>query len=249
MDINKTIEILEALASGCSPTTGEVIGNDSVLNERNVIRALQIAIGRLKETGSAEIRNIEINEDDIRSVIELFKDEGQNITPNKITNFFLADSKIKNENITTSELFGKYKNVYQKGQLLDILTQYLSEHKSLIKKERKSEPWEGIDFFKKETFNKLSEDAIGQLKEKVNKLGVLKTEKLPDYVLVARAKYPRVYESWAPVEDELLKNAMQHTNDLTLLSECFQRGEGSIEIRGKKLLYEEQNLDDEKKVL
>lgn len=245
MDINKTIEILEALASGCSPTTGEVIESDSVLNERNVIRALQIAIGYLKKTETSDNCNIEINEDEIRSVIQLFKEENQNITPNKIVNFFLADSKIKNENIITSELFGKYKNVYQKGQLLDMLAQYLSENKSLIKKERKSDPWEGIDFFKKETFNSLSEEAINRLKEKVNELGVLKTDKLPDYVVVARAKYPRVYESWVSVEDELLKEAMQYTNDLTLLSECFQRGEGSIEIRGKKLLYEEQNPDVE----
>lgn len=49
MDINKTIEILEALASGCSPTTGEMINNDSVLNERDVIRAIQIAIDQLKK--------------------------------------------------------------------------------------------------------------------------------------------------------------------------------------------------------
>lgn len=241
MDINKVIEILEALASGCSPTTGEVMESDSVLNERNTIRALQIAIDLLKKNETVEYNTTEIDKDDIRSVVQLFKEENQNLTPNIITNFFLGDSKIKNEKIINDKLFGKYKKVYQKGQLLDMLTQYLSEHKSLVKKERKNEPWEGVDFFKKETFNRLSEEAIGRLKEKVNELGILKTEKLPEYVVVARAKYPRVYESWVTVEDELLKNAMQHTNDLTLLSECFQRGEGSIEIRGKKLLYEEQN--------
>ena len=33
MKIDRTIEILEALASGCSPQTGELIENDSVLND------------------------------------------------------------------------------------------------------------------------------------------------------------------------------------------------------------------------
>ena len=49
MDKNTTIEILEALASGYSPKTGEMFPDESVLNEREVIRALQIAIDELKK--------------------------------------------------------------------------------------------------------------------------------------------------------------------------------------------------------
>lgn len=49
MDKNTTIEILEALASGYSPKTGEMLPDESVLNEREVIRALQIAIDELKK--------------------------------------------------------------------------------------------------------------------------------------------------------------------------------------------------------
>ncbi|MBK0369224.1 hypothetical protein [Flavobacterium agrisoli] len=48
MDQIRALEILEDIASGCSPTTGELVRNDSVLNERDVIRALQIAIDTLK---------------------------------------------------------------------------------------------------------------------------------------------------------------------------------------------------------
>lgn len=49
MDIRDTINVLEALAAGCSPKTGQLIDYDSVLNEREVIRALQIAINELKK--------------------------------------------------------------------------------------------------------------------------------------------------------------------------------------------------------
>lgn len=48
MYLNKSISILEALASGCSPDTGEVL-EDGILNDRDVIRALQFAIDELKK--------------------------------------------------------------------------------------------------------------------------------------------------------------------------------------------------------
>jgi len=41
-------------------------------------------------------------------------------------------------------------------------------------------------------------------------------------------------------EKELLEKAMEYTNDLELLSECFQRGIGSIESCGKRLIYEKK---------
>lgn len=243
MDINNAILILEALADGCSPITGEVINDDSVLNERNVIRALQVAIDKLKGDKTSEVVSIQIDENDISSVSQLFKDENQNLTPNKLANFFLANSKIQNENIISNHLFGKYKGVYQKGQLLDYFDQYLTDHPQSKKKERKSNPWDNVDFFEKDTFNRLSDKAENQLKEKINQLGIIKTEKLSNYVIAARKMYPRAYESWNAEECELLKKALQYTNDVTLLSECFQRGKGSIISCGKKLIYEEQQSD------
>ena len=41
-----------------------------------------------------------------------------------------------------------------------------------------------MDFFQKETFNRLSEKAINQLKEKIDELGILKTENLSEYIQV-----------------------------------------------------------------
>jgi hypothetical protein len=245
MDRNKTIEILEALASGCSPTTGEMIENESVLNERDVIRALQVAIDNLKTDEPQTISNVEIDETDIKSVIDLFKEEEQNPTSNKLVGFFLGTRKFKNETLVSNQLYGKYRNLYQKGQLLDFFNQYLVDNKLANRNNRKNNPYKEIDFFQKETFNRLSEKAINQLKEKVDELGILKTENLSEYVQNARINHPRAYESWTDMEKELLNKAIEYTNDLDLLSDCFQRGKGSIESCGQRLIYESQNLQDD----
>jgi len=165
MDIIKTIEILEALASGCSPKTGEIANNDSILNEREVIRALQFAIDELR------------------------KDK--------------ASDTVHGNN-------------------------------------KKGKPYKEIDFFQKENFNRLSSEAINKLKEDVNELGVVKLENLSDYIISARLEHPRAYEAWSAKERELLSEALKYTNDLNLLSDCFQRGKGSIESFGQKLIYESQ---------
>lgn len=246
MDRNKTIEILEALASGCSPTTGEMIENESVLNERDVIRALQIAIDNLKTSDPQTISDVKIDETDIKSVIDLFKEEEQNPTSNKLVGFFLGTRKFKNETLVSNQLYGKYRNLYQKGQLLDFFTQYFADNNLTNRNNRKNNPYKEIDFFQKETFNRLSEKAINQLKEKVDELGILKTENLSEYVQNARINHPRAYESWTDAEKELLNKAIEYTNDLDLLSDCFQRGKGSIESCGQRLIYESQNLQDDR---
>ena len=245
MDTNKAIEILEALASGCSPITGEIIDNDSVLNERVVIRALQMVIDQLNNARKFQ-NNTEIDEIDIKTAIKLFSEHERNATANSLACFFLGIRKFKNENIVSNSLYGKFKNVYSKGQLLDFFNQYLSENQLINRKNFKNRPFQEIDFFRKEKFNSLSEKAIHQLKEKINELGVIKTENLSEYVQNARINYPRAYESWSDTEKELLSKAIKCTNDLDLLSECFQRGKGSIESCGQQLIYESQNLQDDR---
>lgn len=246
MDVNKTIEILEALASGCSPTTGEMVENDSVLNERDVIRALQIAINNLKANQSQVISEVEIDKIDIQDVIKLFKQEEERPTSNKLVGFFLGARKFKNETIVLNQLYGKFRNQYQKGQLFDFFTQYLLDNNLINRNSRKNNPYKEIDFFRTEIFNKLSENAINQLKEKVDELGIQKTENFSEYVQNARINHPRAYEYWTETEKELLSKAIEYTNDLELLSECFQRGKGSIESYGQRLIYESQNLQNDR---
>ena len=77
MDKNTTIEILEALASGCSPKTGEILPAESVLNEREVIRALQIAIETLKNDLGTKVVPKKPTDDKYKE-IDYFKSEKSN---------------------------------------------------------------------------------------------------------------------------------------------------------------------------
>ena len=129
MDTVKALEILEALASGCSPTTGEMIENNSVLNERIVIRALQIAIDNLKKENQNQfLTDITIDETEIKTAMELFKENGQSITENGLVGFFLGTRNFKNENLISNSLYGKFRRNFTKGQLLDFFNQYLIEN-------------------------------------------------------------------------------------------------------------------------
>ncbi|MBI9066408.1 MAG: hypothetical protein JEZ09_03880 [Salinivirgaceae bacterium] len=240
MEKNTVIEILEALASGYSPTTGEELEKDNVLNERNVIRALQIAINELKLNSYTNRKEIQISEEDIRNSIEVFKQSKINLTPNRLTNFLLGVKKFKQEEINKNELYGKYKFIKTKGFLTDHLTEFLNEFYPSTKKERNEDPWSNIDFFQQQTFNKLSENAINQLKQKVSELEITKVENLSEYIQKARIQYPRAYEPWSDKEKELLNKALDFTNDIDLLTSCFLRGKGAIESYGKRLLYERQ---------
>lgn len=235
MDITKAIEVLDALASGCSPITGEVIVGETILNEREVIRSLQIAIDYLRAKLPLNKGVIEITDDEILKMQNLFAEKSIKISENNFTGFFLGKKKFKDEDVIGNELYGKYNKVYSKGQLIDFFNLYLTENKS---KTIEDFEYKKIDFFQKKVFNNLSENAIKQLKEKISKLGIIKTENLSEYVLNARKNYPRAYESWTDVEKELLLKALKYTNDLDLLSECFQRGKNSIESMGQKLIFE-----------
>ncbi len=174
MDKTRTIEILEALVSGRSPKTGLIVTGYSVLNEREVIRALQIAIDELKISNTVNTP--------VRNILEKKKTDKPD------------------------------KNLYRE-----------------------------IDYFRKEKFNKMTFEVVNRLKKEIKDLGISKSENLSEYIINARINYPRAYEPWSDEEKELFVEAMKLTNDVDLLSECFQRGNGSIESFGQKLLYESLN--------
>ena len=239
MDKHKVIGILEALASGCSPTTGGLLENESILNEMEVIRALQMAIDELK--GNSSINSVvEIDEIEINEVLELLKLHSISPTYSRIVGFFLGKRKFKIDEITSNQLYGKYSEIFRKGELTDYFAQYFKDNNYKGRENRKTQPWKEIDFFKKLTFNNLSDNAIQQLKDKISEIGIEKTENLSEYIINSRITFARAYESWSEKEIELLTKAIEYTNDLSILTNCFQRGKGSIESYGQKIIYNNQ---------
>lgn len=255
MKIEKTIEILEALASGCSPLTGELIDNDSILNERDVIRALEKSISELERINASVQNKTEsiiqsseliISAEEVDKAIKLFQSVEYSPTYGRLTHFFLRTKEFEFPILNSNQLYGKYFGYYTKQDLHKFFKHYLIENgyslQGKVKKEGKPQPWKDIDFFQKEKFNNLTDKAIDQLKSKINEIGILKTEDLSQHLINSRVRYFRAYESWTDKEKELLEKAMKYTNNLELLSECFQRGTGSIESCGKRLIYEKKTV-------
>ena len=179
---------------------------------------------------------VEITNDEIEEIIQLFKKHGKKISAFNLAGFFAGTRKFQKSDFLTHVLYGKYASTYSKGQLIDFFSQYSAVNQVETIGKRYYESLQKDDFFQKEKFNRLSERAIVQLKEKVNELGIIKTENLSENVILARKSFPRAYEHWGEKELSLLKTAINYTNDLDLLSQCFQRGKGSIESMGLKLL-------------
>jgi len=241
MDKKRTIEILEALASGFSPLSGEMLTDESILNDREVIRALQQAIDLL-QTENVITKDVQIIEEDINEAIRLFKQYKKGPTSYNLVGLFLASRQFKDDRLLLHSLYGKYKGQFTKGQLLDFFDEYLFA-KGIVTKNTRDEPYRTVDYFQKEKFNKLSEAAINQLKQKIQELGILKTEDLSEHIVRARTEHSRAYEAWSDSEKELLAKAIHYTNDLDLLSECFLRGKNSIESVGQKIIFDaEQKL-------
>ncbi|RZJ88066.1 MAG: hypothetical protein EOO20_14565 [Chryseobacterium sp.] len=241
MDAAKAIQILQALTSGYSPTTEELLDKGSILNDRQVLRALQIAIDALGKQNHDLPSNVQIDKEDVQRVMDLFRDQQKTPSAISLTGFFLGTRQFKNIPLVSHNLYGKFRDIYSSGQLIDFFTHYLNENRIISGNSIGSGSFKDIDFFQKERFNRLSPSAINQLKEKVNELGVVKTENLSDYIKLARTTNARAYEHWSDKELELLSKAIQYTNDLDLLSECFQRGKGSIESVGQKIVFKLEN--------
>lgn len=237
MYLDESIRVLETLASGRSPLTNNIISDDSVLNERNVIRALQLAIDQLKIQNTA-LLDVKIDEDDINKTIDIFNEQNIRVSSNNLVGFFLGRKKFNNQLVIENQLYGKFIKTYKRGQLIDFFTEYLMDYKY----KHNDIPYKKVDFFQKKVFNHLSDNALNQLKRKVKELGILKTENLSETVQKARKNYPRAYENWSEKEKELLSKALKYTNDLELLSHCFQRAQSSIESCGQKLIYELVNV-------
>jgi hypothetical protein len=250
MNKKEAIVILDALAAGCSPFTGEVLEDHPILNDRQVVRALQVALDALSDT-ITPITNTKINttgildKETVEAAIALLKAANFNNTYSQLTKFFLGSRSFQASTVAESELYGLLKYKFTYNSLKPIVIQVLRDNPELVtstatkKPQREEKPWDHIAYFKNEKFCKLSSKAITQLKEKIDALGIVKQpDTLSENIIKARTLFPRAYEPWSEKEIEYLGKAILYTNDLKILGFCFQRAGNSIEAVGKKLIFE-----------
>jgi hypothetical protein len=253
----EAISILDALAEGCSPFTGEVLQDHSLLNERKVIRALQLAMDALaysspapgqEATPSTDRYATEAREKttlEKQTIVDalnvLFK-AGIKPTHSKLTKFLLGSRHFQAGTARQSRLYGSLGSKHTYNSLRAEVLHFLNAHPGLLeafKPSEKSKPWDTVDYFHRKKFCTLTARAFEQLKEKITELGIVKQHPLlSDYIVNTRIIYPRAYEAWSDKELEYLAKALSYTNDLQVLATAFQRGERSIETVGKKLIYD-----------
>ncbi len=242
MTIERTIEILDALANGCSPITGEVIPNDSVLNEREVIRALERAIVLLenKTTESSLSTKVLIPEEEIKHAIKLFTNLNYYPTYSRLTTFFLRVKLFSYPELNNDTLYGKYRGQLNKSELRIFFSKYLLDNgytlHGRLKTEKNYRTPTDDTFFQEPVFNNLSDESIENLKRTINNMELVKIEDLTETVIQARKAFRRAFEPWFDIEYKLLEDALKNTNDLLLLSQCFQRSKSSILSASKKFL-------------
>lgn len=242
MNNKRIIEIVEALLDGYSPTTGESLEDNIILNDREIIRALTIIVLKLKEILPSEeeaITKIDVN--DFLSAINAFESYDVNVTEHRLRKFFSGRELSENENLNSHVLFGKYEDsLSSKAVYLSVKELFSNLYRKPTKK-RKVKEWSHITYFEEEKFNSLTSNEIEIYKRSIIELGMIKNEDLSGYIIDSRRNYKRAYEPWIEKEIQILKEVIYKTNDLEVLSEIFQRGPGGIESQAKKLIYYKDN--------
>ena len=79
MDITRAKEILQSLADGVDPTTGEVLSAEDVCNQPDVIRALHVVLGAVVKKNPAPANaGVKWTRDEIDSLLAEF-DSGMSV--------------------------------------------------------------------------------------------------------------------------------------------------------------------------
>ncbi|RYF90451.1 MAG: hypothetical protein EOO03_03695, partial [Chitinophagaceae bacterium] len=113
--------ILDALAEGCSPFTGELLPDHALLNERKVIRALQMALDALNAAPIKPIVTAEIPEalqqTSVLAIAETIQAAGITPTVSRFSRFLLGSKQFTHPEITAHHLFGSIKNQFTYADL------------------------------------------------------------------------------------------------------------------------------------
>lgn len=239
--------ILEAMADGCDPLTGEALPMDHLLLDESVMEALLIALEALHatpENGSKPaprkpVKTIPLPIDfalpdgELMEAVELYRALATNPTANRIAALLCGAPAVKDAELKAHPLFGRYASHFQKAQIVPWLEEWMVKNNIVPPKDA---PKELHPYFNEPHFNKLSDKAVQQLKEKVVALPITKTEDLSEHVIERRLTLPRYQEPWPEEEIRLLKIATEFTNDLAFLGECFGRSPLALSAQAEKWL-------------
>lgn len=276
MTKQEATKILSALADGNHPYTKQPLADNSICHHRKVINALQVAIEELQSNSpksidtddstqktsrkdsnmansTTEIAQDFLSQEKLFTYLSEFKKNGFNPTISRLGKT-LVGSKAKSiyPHVKDFNCYAILENKATYNQIKSIITTFFEINSLIIEKEyiTNDRPWEELDYFDQEIFNTLSQKHKVNILNLINSLSLKRKNKdlQSEQILLARQIYPRAYEPWTQVENELLLKALRYTNDLSILSEIFQRGEIGIKLQGLKLLYHIEQMMKKRQV-
>jgi len=244
MTAQSLLEILDALRNCVDPRTGEVFRKqNSCLGDPTVRRSLNNLIKHV--TVPPPPAEVDIPDTVIEATCTGLRELGYAPCVAQLAKVFIGSRSIADRSIKGLRAYNQYRGVYSRPLIHTHLMEYSRRNPEMLpefpaaNKRTAHEPWREIDFFRTNDFNKLEEDKYDELKRAVQELGLRKPDdRLPQYMVRARATYPRAFEPWARDEQALLIEAMCYTNDLARLAPLFARSEASIEKMGQRLIFD-----------
>ena len=265
MTLEQTLKILDNLADGLHPDTHESLPPQDACNSRSAIRALQFAIDFIKThqvhslpsefqstddeqaNHHSEMEEIDVysffSDDRMFDYLQEFKATNFNPTVARLGKCLVGtQAKSVYQHVKDFSFYGVLSHLTTYNKIKPIISDFFEKYHSKIEDEYTyiDRPWKSIDFFDQDTFNSLSGQYASKLKEAILNISLQKlaSDFNTESVQMARKVYPRAYEPWEQQENDLLLKTLRYTNDLDVLSEIFQRGQGAIRSQGQKLLYQ-----------
>ena len=227
--ILKHKETIEALLNQCHPTTGEIC-KDPILAEPEVQEALAKVLDLIDESTSESSTSLKkrlLTDKKIREVRELLQQHGLGNTSSMVTAFFLGSNGKQLQKVSAFQGYGSILKA-DRNKLRVEIDEFFQMH---IQEDKIPDISEH-PFFNKDVYNHLSEVAKVRLKEKIQQIGIVRKKgELSPALHKIRQLHPRSHEPWSEKELDLLHTALAFTNDLTFLSEKFQRGPQAIYIK------------------
>lgn len=244
MTAQSLLEILDALRNCVDPRTGESFRKqDSCLGDPGVRRSLNNLIKHV--VAPPPPVEVDIPDALIEATCTGLRELGYAPCVAQLAKVFIGSRSIADRTIKGLRAYNQYRGVYSRPLIHTHLMEYSRRHPEVlpefptVNKRTAHEPWREIDFFRTDDFNKLEENKYDELKRAVQSLGLRKPDdRLPQYMVRARATYPRAYEPWVRDEQALLIEAMCYTNDLARLATLFARSEASVEKMGQRLIFD-----------
>lgn len=206
MEKEKAIFILDALASGSVPQTGEVLKGHQILKEEEVVRALQEAVLTLKLANRQKTYGpVHLEEEKIVEVMAFFFGIERNPNPHRLAQFFTGSQAVKQEELRKHPLFGNQSQYCRYAQLKDHFLIYFEENPEIVRRYFVDEAaWKQVLYFQKKSFNHLTEQEAAEIKSSIGKIPMAKRGKLSPELREIRARFPRSHEPWSLEEKALL---------------------------------------------